>query len=46
MQHNGVALISIDNYSPINKFCSLIIFSLRINAVILLLNCCNTLSFS
>ena len=27
------------HYSPINKFYSFIIFSLRINAVILLLNC-------
>ena len=31
--------ISIDIYSPINKFYSFIIFSLLINAVILLLNC-------
>ena len=31
--------ISIDSYSPINKFCSFIIFSQLINAVILLLNC-------
>ena len=31
--------ISIDKYSPINKFYSFIIFSLLINAVILLLNC-------
>ena len=30
---------SIDTYSPINKFNSFIIFSLLINAVILLLNC-------
>ena len=30
---------SIDRYSPINKFYSLIIFSVLINAVILLLNC-------
>ena len=31
--------ISIDSYSPINKVYSFIIFSLLINAVILLLNC-------
>ena len=31
--------ISIDSYSPINKFYSFIIFSLLINAVILLMNC-------
>ena len=31
--------ISIDSYSPINKFSSLIFFSLLIDAVILLLNC-------
>ena len=31
--------ISVDSYSPINKFYSIIIFSLLINAVILLLNC-------
>ena len=31
--------ISIDSYSPINKFYSVIIFSVLINAVILLLNC-------
>ena len=30
--------ISIDSYSPVNKFYSLLIFSLLINAVILLLN--------
>ena len=31
--------ISIDSYSPINKFHKFIIFSLLINTVILLLNC-------
>ena len=31
--------ISIDSFSPINKFYSFIIFSLLINAVILILNC-------
>ena len=31
--------ISIDSYSPVNKFYSFIIFSLLINLVILLLNC-------
>ena len=31
--------ISIDIYSPVNKFYSVIIFSLLINAVIFLLNC-------
>ena len=31
--------ISIDSYSPINKFYSFIFFSLLINAFILLLNC-------
>ena len=31
--------ISIDSYSPINKFYSFIVFSLLINAVILLLDC-------
>ena len=31
--------ISINSYSPINKFYSFIFFSLLINAVILLLNC-------
>ena len=31
--------ISIDSYSPDNKFCSFIIFSILINAVILPLNC-------
>ena len=31
--------ISIDSYSPVNKFYSFIIFSLLINAVILLLSC-------
>ena len=31
--------ISIDSYSPMNKFYSFIFFSLLINAVILLLNC-------
>ena len=31
--------ISINSYSPINTFYTLIIFSLLINAVILLLNC-------
>ena len=35
--HNCV--IAIDSYSLINKFYSFIIFSLLINAVILLLNC-------
>ena len=32
--------ISRNNYSPVNKFYSFIIFSLLINAVILLFNCC------
>ena len=31
--------ISIDTYSPVNKFYSIIIFSRLINPVILLLNC-------
>ena len=31
--------ISIDSFSPINKFYSFIFFSLLINAIILLLNC-------
>ena len=35
--HNSA--ISIESYSPINTFYSFIIFSLLINAVILLLNC-------
>ena len=36
---NFFYIISIDRYSPINKFYSFIIFSLLINAGILLLNC-------
>ena len=32
-------VISIDSYSQVNKFDSFVIFSLLINAVILLLNC-------
>ena len=36
--------ISIDRYSPFNTSYSFIIFSLLIDAVILLLNCLNTLS--
>ena len=35
--HNCV--ISIDSYSAINKFCSLIIFNILINTVMLRLNC-------
>ena len=34
-----IVLFSIDIYSPVNKFYSVIIFSLLINVVILLLNC-------
>ena len=34
-----IVFFSIDSYSPINKFYSFIIFSLLINAVMLLLNC-------
>ena len=34
-----IVLFFIDIYSPVNKFYSVIIFSLLINVVILLLNC-------
>ena len=34
-----IVLFSIDIYSPVNKFYSVIIFSLLINVVIFLLNC-------
>ena len=34
-----IVLFSTDIYSPVNKFYSVIIFSLLINVVILLLNC-------
>ena len=34
-----IVLFSIDIYSPVNKFYSVIIFSLLINVVMLLLNC-------
>ena len=34
-----IVLFSIDIYSPVNKFYSVIIFSLLINVLILLLNC-------
>ena len=39
MYFYNIVLFSIDIYSPVNKFYSVIIFSLLINVIILLLNC-------